>query len=386
MNAHFLLGCAFAAAAAASAMGATAGAAQTHRSAPAGSYGGIMNPDISAIVNTQILFTDDRGNERRGDLRIAEGELAFQSYLYPGIEGSLIIAMHEEHGEWHVHPEEAFAAFQDLPFGLQATVGRRLIPFGRLNPTHPHHWKFPDQPLPHENFFGAHPLYDDGAEVSWLVPNPWNVYGALSIGAWSGSSGSTGAHHHEEEEEHVHEHHAPVLDWRGRIYSGRARADVPLGELSNAGIGYSAVWDEARRTVLHGADLTAVYRRPGSYARVHWQSEIYYADIKGEEPQRPFGFFSTLSFAPDKYWEIGARYDRSEYIKPHDHEHDEEHETAWISDEEWSASAFLSYYLTHSLYLRSSYRRIIDRREETEHRIVLQLVWGLGPHAHRIEN
>ena len=58
---------------------------EVHHAAPVGSYGGIMNPDVSAVINTWALFSDDKSNERRDRVLIKEAELAFQSYLYPGI-------------------------------------------------------------------------------------------------------------------------------------------------------------------------------------------------------------------------------------------------------------------------------------------------------------
>ncbi len=359
---------------------------QTHHAAPVGSYGGIMNPDISAIINTQVLFTDNRLNELRGNVRISEAEVAFQSYLYPGIAGNLIIAMHEEGGEWDIHPEEAYVAFQDLRFGFQALVGRKLMTFGRLNPMHPHHWKFADQPLPLTDFFGEHAFFDDGAQVDWLVPNPWNIYGKLALGAWSGGSGTAAGHHHHEDADAEHEEHAQSLEWQGRIYNGRANFDVPLGEISNAAIGYSVVWDEGYRTFLHGADLTITYRRPTSYTRVQWQSELYYADTDDENVTNPSGLLSTVSLTLNQYWEMGVRCDWSEFIRELEPEEGEEAGPSLASNHEWSLSAFISYHFTHSMYLRPGYRRIVDRFDGEENQFIVQLVWGLGPHAHRLED
>ena len=96
---------------------------KVHRAAPVGSYGGLMNPDVSVVLNTKALFTDNRERHSRDKLSIEEAELAFQSYLYPGIHGDLIVSLHQHEGEWKVHPEEAYVSFLDLPLGLQAIVG-----------------------------------------------------------------------------------------------------------------------------------------------------------------------------------------------------------------------------------------------------------------------
>jgi hypothetical protein len=350
----------------------------THRSAPVGSPGGIMNPDVSAVVNTTIFFTDDKSETDRNTLSIQEAEIAFQSYLYPGIRGDFIIAMHPEGSEWHVHPEEAVVSFLDLPLALQAQAGRRLIPFGRLNPVHPHHWAFATTPLPLAHLFGGHAWYDDGVNVDWLVPNPWGVYCKLAAGVWSGETleGHEHGDEHAAEEEHGH----AFIAWHGNAYTARANFDFPVGEMSNVVIGYSAGWDDGSRTILHGGDLTITYRRPMSYHRLRWQSEIFLVDAEGGDS--PIGLYSLLAFTPDKYWELGARYDRSELFAPRE---EEGGATPIVNGEEWGLSAFVTRYFTHSLYLRAEYSRSLDRFDVCENRATVQLVWGLGPHAHRLE-
>jgi hypothetical protein len=347
-----------------------------HRSAPIGSYGGAMNPDVSAVVDLRALFTDDEENTERGRARIDEAEIAFSAFLYPSISGDFIVAMHEHEGEWHVHPEEAYVSFLELPGGLQLIAGRKLIEFGRVNPVHPHHWRFATPPLVMSDFFGDHPLFDDGAQVDWLLPNPWDLYCRLAFGHWAGGSAD---HDHGEEEEH-----AESIEWRGRIYNGRAVVDLPFGELSDVLAGYSIIWDEGYHTMLHGGDLTLTWRRPMSYTRVVWQSEVWYAATKDESVSDPLGFFSTVSLTLDTHWELGARYDLSEYLAG-GHEEEEDHATPTLDDDR-GITGFVSYYFMHSLYLRLEYARLRDRYDTIENRGTVQLVWGLGPHAHRLED
>lgn len=358
-----------------------------HRAAPIGSSGSLMNPNISAIANMWALFSDNEDNPDRNRFFIKELELAFQAYLYPGIKGDLIIAFHEHGGEWEVHPEEAFVSFLDIPGGLQLLAGRKLIDFGRLNPVHPHHWKFAHTPLVMENFFGEHPFYDDGAQLNWLLPIPWDLYSSISLGTWSGETlGDTHEHDHGEEEDH---HEAMTISWSGKIFNGRAVLDVPFGELSNVTFGYSLVWDEGGDTYLNGGDLTLTYRHPLSYKRIKWQSEVYYAKTTDDHLSDPMGIYSMLSFNFNQYWEIGARYDMSEYFHYTEHEeegHEEEHEEHAVNEKEWGMTGFITYYFTHSLYLRAEYTYSVDRYDLAENRGIIQLVWGLGPHAHRLED
>jgi hypothetical protein len=132
-------------------------------------------------------------------------------------------------------------------------------------------------------------------------------------------------------------------------------------------------WDEGADTVLHGGDLTLTYRWPGTYNRIRWQSEIWAADV-GTGDYTRYGGWSTLVFTLGRYWETGGRYDRSQILNPQD------------DDQEWAITGFLTCYLTHSVYLRGQYR-YRDRVDDTdEHNGYVQLVFGLGPHAHRLED
>jgi len=112
---------------------------------------------------------------------------AFQGRLSPSVRGDLVVAAEQEYladdsTEVDLHIEEAFISFLDLPGGLQAQVGRKLLAFGRLNPIHPHHWAFADTPLALNNLFGDHPWLDDGAEISYLVPTPADIDLKVSAG------------------------------------------------------------------------------------------------------------------------------------------------------------------------------------------------------------
>jgi hypothetical protein len=351
-----------------------------HRAVPVGSSGGLMNPDISAIVDMWTVFSDDKNDPERNRLFIKEAELAFQAYLYPGVSGDFILAIHEHDGEWVVHPEEAFVSFLDLPGGLQLVAGRKLIDFGRLNPVHPHHWKFARTPLVMSDFFGEHPFFDDGARLDWLLPIPWDLYSKVSLGTWSGMTLDSGHLHTGEEEEHPGQH---TLQWNGKIFNGRAVLDLPFGELSNVLLGYSLVWDEGGHTYLHGGDLTLTYRHPMSYRRIRWQSELYLAKTKDDHISDPFGIYSMLALNINQYWEVGGRYDMSDYFT---HEEDADLDELPVNEREWGATGFISYYFTHSFYLRAEFTRLVDRYDRTINSGIIQLVWGLGPHAHRLDD
>ena len=340
-----------------------------HRATPVGTYGGIMNADISLIVDVQTLFTDDHDNDNRNNVRVKEGELALQSYLYPGVRGDFIAAFEQDyagsHVETGVNVEEGYVSFLNLPFGFQAELGRKFMNFGTLNASHPHHWAIAEPPLILENLFGHHPWFDDGAQLSALVPNPWDLYLKTGFGITNGRDPGH-AHHN------GGDHESETVDWHGHVFLSRSSFDIPVNEETNCIVGYSAAWDEGGNTALHNLDATLNYRWPMTYRKLKWHNELIYADIDDRNVDT-VGFFSIVQLTLDKYWETGLRYDWSEYA-----DDDENHA--------WAAGPFLTYYFTHSMYLRGEYRYTNLPHGDEENAFVIQFCWGLGPHAHRLED
>jgi hypothetical protein len=345
-----------------------------HKSAPVGSYGGIMNPDISAVADVQTLFTDDKDNDNRNRVLVKEVELAFQGYLYPGIRADIIPSLEMEYEGDQVNVntdlEEAYLTASQVPYlseyvPLELQAGRKFMSFGRLNPVHPHHWPFADSPLAFQNFFGGHNWSDDGIQGSVTVSNPWDLYIKPTFGIWNGKELEA-----DQPEDAGHVHGEPV-NFDGHVFLSRNVLGIPFSRDADSLLGYSIAWDEGTNTVLHGGDMTFTYRWPGTYYRIRWQNEIYAADVHQDHYTR-YGGYSLLVFTPDKYWEMGTRYDCSQILNPD------------VDRHEWAMSGFLSYYLTHSLYLRGQYRYRDTVDNGGEHSGYIQLVFGLGPHAHRL--
>jgi len=362
---------------------------QPHKSSPVGSYGGIMNPDISVVADVLAQFSDNDTDSNRNKIRVKEVEVALQGYLYPGIRADVIPAIEMEYEDDDVHVEvdleEAYLTIHQIPYvseyaPVEIQAGRKYMNFGRLNPIHPHHWAFSDTPLVLANLFGDHPWFDDGVQGSLTISNPWDFFLKTTFGFWNGKQlghahgegeGSEPEHAHGGEEE-AHEEAGPV-SWNGHVYLSRTVLGIPLCRSADSLLGYSVAWDEGRDTVLHEADLTLTLRFPGTFRNLRWQSGFYTADM-GIGDYTRYGGYSFLLTNLTKYWQVGYRYDRSQILDPHDER------------DEWAASGFLTYFFTHSFYVRGQYRfrNMID--DTGEHNGTIQLVFGLGPHSHRLEN
>lgn len=346
------------------------GNTQKHQTSQVGTYGGIINPDISAVVNIQTNFNDQKGDANEGKIRVKEAEFGFTGYLHPGVRGDIVFALEQEYsGEHSVSTstdlEEAYIAFLDLPGDLQAELGRRFIGFGKLNAQHSHHWAFSDTPRVLHNYFGEHNWFDDGISVSALVPNPGDLYIKTSAGWYNGRHFGHG-HDHEEGEAHT-------VEWAGKVAVLRAIMNLPLGDDADVGVGYSFASDEGGRTKLHGIDFTLLRIFPQSYKKLKWQTEFILSDIKEHETES-WGAYSLVQYTLDKHWEIGGRYDWAQTV-----DNDKKHE--------WAVGPFVTYYVTHSFYIRAQHRyREIAANHEPENQAFLQCVWGFGPHSHRLED
>jgi len=363
--------------------------APRHTAAPAGAYGGLMNSDISVIANMKGFLSSTGENPLDEKFLVDELEVAFQGFLWPGIRGDAFLALEQHvdedgHAETEIDLEEAYVSFLDIPGGLQVEAGRQLQEFGHLNGLHPHHWSIPDTPLPLQRLFGDHSWFDDGVEISGLIPNPWEAYLKLQGGVWTGRQ--LGHVHGDEDEEETGEV-GQVTQWDGNVFTAGARLGFPLSEDTNLTSGYSFAGDDGGDTFLHGLDLTLIHRWPRTYRKLRWQNELFYRDTRvspvhheheghdhlhlGKRHADDWGGYSLLQLTLDKYWETGVRFDW------------------WDADhlgDEWGVTSFLSYFFSHSTYLRPAYRynRFADGRDE--HMALLQFVWGLGPHAHRLED
>jgi len=356
-----------------------------HQAAPPGGYGGIMNPNISVIADVQALFSNNPLDPNRNKIRVKEVEMAFQGYLYPGIRADIIPAfemIYLDDGEvtLEVDLEEAYVTVTQFPYisqyvPLTLQGGRKLMNFGILNAIHPHHWPFADTPLMLVNLFGEHPWYDDGGQISVKIPNPLDVYLKTTFGYWNGKQ--LGHDHGDDGHDHGSSDPAVVVpepvDWRGHVFLSRSVLGFPLGDRLDSRLGYSISWDEGFYTFLHEADLTLTLRFPGTFRRIKWQNAFFAADM-GVGGYTRYGGYSLLVADLSKNWQAGGRYDQAQVLN------------AGVTGDELAGSGFITYYLTHGLYVRGQYRyrKTIENREE--HNGYIQLVFGLGPHSHRMED
>ena len=151
------------------------------------------NPDLSVIGDFQSSYIS-RG-KKNFNAYLNETEVALQSVVDPYARADFFISFGRdpETGKYGVDVEEGYFTTLSLPARLQLKVGKFKEAVGRINPIHAHALPFIDMPNAYVNYFGEEGLNDEGASLSWLLPNK-KFYQELLFQVTSGSSESPSFH------------------------------------------------------------------------------------------------------------------------------------------------------------------------------------------------
>jgi hypothetical protein len=343
-------------------------------------------PQISVVANGGALFQDRKRDDSRNRFENDELEVAFQSWVYPSIRFDAILAFGKEE-DFAGSVEEAYATVVQLgntPFG--AKLGRMRLPFGRVNPIHPHHLLHRDLPLPVLNLLGDHGAISNGAVLNYLLPSQ-RLYAQLQFGLFTlNDHAALGVPHADEthdhdENGHEDEHDMETFGARGQLLRMARLTLAPVINRDNElEFGLSGLTTRARNgdnLRLLGADFQ--YRRfYGAAQRLlltgewfqHWRE-------RGGTGVNRQGYYLLASYKPDRYWEYGLRYDRSQraYL---DAAND-------VSGADRALSAILTYRLNEQSYIRLQWRNLKPADDSVRNDLLFQLVFGFGPHSHPLE-
>jgi len=342
-----------------------------------GTKGSLMNPDVSIIGDTFYHFSDSKfgvGEFTDEDLYFREVELALQGYIYPGVRAEFYPIWEVEEGK--VGIEEAFANFLTLPFNSSLLVGRHRVRFGLVNPIHQHHRDYVDAPLVVQNLLGAEGYVDDGINFSVMVPKiPIPV--ELGFGLFDGDKTLA----EEEEEEEVSRtlkiFESEPVEFSDHVFLAKINTNLLILPNFDISMGYHVLWDGngAGNTAIHNGQFSLRYRFPNSWSKILWQNELYVADVDNRDITSK-GFYSLVQYSHNKFLDAGFRYDWSELGTNDDDHH-------------WALNPILTWHLTEASYVRAQYRygeleSSISGNSSVNEGFI-QFVWGLGPHAHSLE-
>ena len=328
----------------------------------------LLLPDISFISMVKGLFTSDKTNPDRNKFLFDSGELAIQSFVYPGIKQDAFIVF----GNGEAVVEEGYLTVQDLHFAhlpLSATVGRRKAPFGRVNQLHPHSWAYIEPPTVLKNLLADESLTGDGAYLSYLFPatfflqldagyfgqpTPTADIPADSQGPTSGAG--------------FRDTFSTLRLWASSKLGSGGDLELGTSEARGKGIGYGGF---SPQNTLDGLDLT--YRTTAKDSqRVLVRSEWLSHTQKGSGTTRKAdGYYVSVDKRQGPLHSIGLRYDDSG--------------SPWALGREKSFSLIQTHQLTEQTYLRLQATHGDRPGQKGFNELRLQWVWGVGPHTHSLE-
>jgi hypothetical protein len=328
-----------------------------------------FNPEVSAIGDVLFHAGKDDENEKKNQFRFRELELALGSLVDPYGRADFFIGIHNENDEWHTHLEEGYFTFDSLPYDLIARAGQFYTAFGKANQMHTHAMPWVDKPSVIKNFFGEEGMSEAGAELSWLVPNPWDYY--LEITQEVQNNGNDASFAGSQSDDLMYVTHLK------NFFDVDRNSSIELGGSFATGSNASTGGDH--RTNIEGIDLTYKWRHPqqGLYKSLTWMSEALFSQKEqgADNTVNSYGLYSSLEYQFARRWSAFGRYDYSQF--PDD---DDSRENAFSTGLTFKQSEFC--------FWRLQYKHTDAKGEQTtdndRDELFLQLNFGIGPHrAHQ---
>jgi hypothetical protein len=333
-----------------------------------------FNPDISAIGDMIFHGGPTPKGETPGTVagnkasrvQLREAEFGFSNPVDPYGRADLILSVERQaNGEYNVDIEEGYFTFTGLPYDLQAKAGKFYSAFGKANMMHTHAMPWVDRPNVINKFFGEEGLNDGGAEISWLVPNPWNNYMQLSVDIQNnGNETSFGG-----------------TQGNGLMYVTHLKNFFDLNRDSTLELGGSFATgsnSSNSQTNIEGLDLTYKWRNPqqGLYKSVTWMNELLFSQ-RGQEDGGTVnakGWYSSLEYQFARRWSVFGRYDYTEFP-----DNSSLHENSYSTGLTFRQSEFMFWRLQFEHTNGDNYAGNVNRNE-----LLLQADFLIGQHpAHQ---
>ncbi|MEZ4455260.1 MAG: hypothetical protein R2882_01735 [Gemmatimonadales bacterium] len=355
----------------------TGGAAAPAAVAQPGPTNPRLLPDVSAVGDLIGDFSKNGSTQEGGQrFSVREVEVAIQAAVDPYFRGDIYLGISDEEG---ISIEQAFFTTTALGMGLEARLGRFLMPFGKQNTTHRHDLHTIEYPYVLQRFLGPEGLKGTGIYLSRVFA-PFGFYQELQV---------TGVEQLGEPAEGL-ETEEPINKRLGNLgYSARLRNYVDLSQASNIEFSASAATGKraqpadlvginaipARQTLV-GADFTYRWRplQQGLYRSFILQAEVMkqlnerFDDPAYQGPARDFsGAYAFARYQLSRRTYLGSRYD-------------------WVQDPEadgaklTAASGYLEFFPREFSKLMVGYERVAPALDAAYGRILLQATFAIGPH------
>lgn len=366
------------------------------REAAPGLFGGasLLNPNISAVLNTFVYTSDVEDSEHReipGYLHPhSEAKKGFnlesvELYIFAPVDPYFNLYVAVPVAEDGAELEEAYFVTTALPKGFQVKGGKFKSGFGRLNSQHPHQWDFADAPLPYRAFTGDEGVIEKGIQLTYLPNLP--VYTLMGIEALQGEN--------------------EVLLGKGEdsgpnAYAAFVKASFDVGKNATLLFGPSVLTGKTKTgsvekdtefqgdSTLYGFEATYKWK-PSKEKTFVLQSEYFLRDQSGELEDTtttpptvdPFTRKQDGLYVQGKYrsgrWGVAARYDvldlfNADYVRAGTAKE--------FGPKPWRATAALEYNPSEFSRIRLQYNHDeSDRSGHASNEVFLQFIVGIGAHA-----
>lgn len=362
----------------AEAAGELAPPAEAATTQTAGAGRALLLPDISFIGTAGAHVSTDRRDEDRSRIFLDSAEIGIQGYVYPGVKADAFLAADRDN-DFNLQVEEAYLSVLNLAKNTSLQVGKRKVPFGRVNQLHPHSWLYITQPYALANLVAEESLTGQGATLSYLIPTKGSLFAQLDAGLWNG------AEHGEIQPADTDEIRAgpgaafqdrfqTLRLWTGTSVGANGELELGLSGAHGKGQAYEIVpGAEARpETTLTGLDFSYRHFGRGTSRTLLRAEYVRHRSTSSLGNDTAQGYYVLADHRLDPYREIGLRYDWSEFpYAPGLHES--------------GLSAILTRQLTEQTYLRLQLTRAARPGDSGVNEAWLQWVWGVGPHTHNLE-
>lgn len=327
-----------------------------------------FNPDISLNGDFVAKYRSREGGHPTSKFDFRELELGFSGAVDPYTRADIIATIAHEDGDYSTDLEEAYLTFLQMPYNLQARVGKFRAEFGRANPIHVHALPWPEYPFVIQRYFGEEGLSGTGAELSWLVPNKWDQFISLTYEIMNNDNDKLFAGDQADDVTHL-----------ARLKTFRDLSPTSTLEWGTSfAVGPNDHGHGSHRSMAEGFDVTYRWKpkEAGLYQSFLWQTEVMaaQAEIRGGQ-ESSWGMYSAAEYQFARRWKFGLRYDNAQL--PFN-----------SSEQEVGYSAYLTFLQSEFLFWRLAYmyidRSFRDDNVSDEQRVMLQVNFTLGAHpAHK---
>lgn len=344
---------------------------------PSGGGKSLLLPDISYIGTALAHASSDKRDQDRSRIFLDSGEIGIQSYVYPGVKADAFIT--GSRPDFNMAVEETYLTVLNITKGLSGQIGKRKVPFGRVNQLHPHSWLYIVQPYALTNLVAEESLTAQGGTLSYLLPTKGGLFAQVDAGLWNSPDPAT-----IQPADTADIHVGSGAAFEDRFQTLRLWTGAKAGQDGEFELGVSGAHGNGQRyaltpetmdhpqTTLAGADLS--YRHYGkASSRTLLRGEYIWHQAKSDlHTDTARGYYLFADHRVNPYREYGLRYDWSEFpFAPGLHEA--------------AVSGIFTNQLTEQTYLRLQLIHGDRPGKSNFNEAWFEWVWGLGPHTHNLE-